>query len=165
MHKYGQFGIAFSKSFLAELGASPVIYVPRYGRPALLPYEGYSRRRVASQAVAFDHFGRSSTKSRKAWLTSKAEPRFKRTAEDLRRIMEFLELHVVSNLKFFDHRLSDLDEDNYYMEREWRVSRNVKFSLRDVQRIIIPSEYSRRLRNDLPRFDGEMVFSARPFPA
>ena len=56
MRKYSEFGMAFSKHFLAGQGASPVIYVPRKGRPSLLPYEGYGGGEVAYQAVAFDHF-------------------------------------------------------------------------------------------------------------
>jgi hypothetical protein len=56
MMKYSPFGMAFSKEFLADLGAMPVSYIPLTGRPSLLPYEKYSRGRVASQRVSFDHF-------------------------------------------------------------------------------------------------------------
>ena len=160
--KYSPFGIAFPKEFLADLGASPVIYVPTKGRPALLPYEGYGRRRVASQGASFDHFWKLFNRVEKTLPDLKADPRFKGTAEDLRRITEFLEIHVISNLKFFDHRLLDEQEENYYMEREWRVSRSVEFCLDDVERIIIPHEYGREFRRDFPRFDGEIMFADAP---
>lgn len=138
MHKYSEFGVAFSKEFLADLGASPVFYVPRYGRPALLPYEGYGPGRVASQAVAFDHFWRLLNRLAKRVPDLEVDSRFRRTAGDLRRMTAFLEVHVISNLKFFDHRLCDTDPQNFYMEREWRIGRDVQFTLNDVQRIIIP---------------------------
>jgi hypothetical protein len=161
MNKYSRFGVAFSKSFLIGLGASPVIYVPYHGRPALLPYEGYRRGRVASQAAAFDHFWRLFNRIDGEIEHLGLDPARKTVAEDLRRMMEFLELHIITNLKFFDHRLHDLDGRNYYLEREWRVSHDVEFRLPDVERIIIPREYARELRRDFPRFDGEIVFANR----
>ncbi len=66
---------------------------------------------------------------------------------------------MLSHLKFFDHDRDDEDPENFYFEREWRVSRNVRFTLGDVQRIIIPPAFSRRLRNDFPRYAGEIVFA------
>lgn len=157
--KYSPFGVAFSKEFLANLGAMPVSYIPLKGRPSLLPYEEYSRGRVASQKVAFDHF----------WeLYKKVEQALPRVEEenavfsrDLRRLMAFLELHVISNFKFFDHLLFDDDEDHFYMEREWRVKQNVKFKLGDVARIILPETFGKQVRKDFPRFDGEIVFADR----
>jgi hypothetical protein len=83
----------------------------------------------------------------------------KRTADDLRKVVEFLDINILSHLKFFHHKLHDLDEENFYLEREWRVSRDVTFELDDVQRIIIPARFRRRLRNDFPKYDGEVFFA------
>src|SRR4029434_2373394 len=80
---------------------------------------------------------------------------------DLKRMMGFLEIHVISNLKFFDHLLFDEDDDHYYMEREWRVKQNVKFRLGDVARIIVPEAFGKQVRKDFPNFDGEIVFADR----
>jgi hypothetical protein len=162
MLKYSPFGLAFSKDFLADLGAAPVIYVPVHGRPALLPYEGYRRGRVASQAVAFDHFWKLFNRVEKSLPNLKSDRQISKTAEDLRRMMQFLEIHIISNLKFFDQRLLDEENENFYMEREWRVGRNVSFSLSEVQRIIVPWKYGRELRHDCPKFDGEIMFSDMP---
>jgi len=41
MLKYSRFGLAFTKDFLVDLGASPVMNVPGRGRPALLPFHQY----------------------------------------------------------------------------------------------------------------------------
>jgi hypothetical protein len=45
------------------------------------------------------------------------------------------------------------------MEREWRVLEDVRFSLADVERVILPREYSGRLRADLPGYSGQLSFS------
>ena len=79
-------------------------------------------------------------------------------AEDLRRVTEFLDLHILSHLKFFDPRLPDDDDSNFYMEREWRVSRDVHFRLNEIQRIIVPAKFGRRFRTDFSKFAGELVF-------
>lgn len=159
MAKYSPFGLAFSKEFLADLGAIPVSYIPLKGRPSLLPYEKYSRGRVASQRVAFDHFWELFKKIEQA-LPSIEEANAV-VSRDLKRMMAFLESHVISNFKFFDHLLFDDDEDHYYMEREWRVKQNVKFRLGDVARIIVPEAFGKEVRKDFPKFDGEIVFADR----
>ena len=157
MAKYSPFGLAFSKEFLADLGAMPVSYIPLKGRPSLLPYEKYGRGRVATQKIAFDHFWELFKRVERA-LPS-IEKGKDVTSRDLKRMMAFLEIHVISNFKFYDHLLVDEDEDHYYMEREWRVKQNVKFSLDDVARIIVPEAFGRRVRKDFPRFDAEIVFA------
>jgi hypothetical protein len=45
------------------------------------------------------------------------------------------------------------------MEREWRTSKDVEFDLSDIQRIIIPTRFSRRLRQAFPEYDGEIFFA------
>ena len=74
------------------------------------------------------------------------------------RITHFLDLGILSNVKFFDHRLHEAHDDNFYMEREWRASKSVEFDLDDVQRIIVPSKYGRPLRDAFPEYDGELFF-------
>ena len=91
-------------------------------------------------------------------LLSKHTSKQRLIAEDLKNILDFLEVHILSHLIFFNHKLHDIHEENFYMEREWRVSRDVQFTLGDVQRIIIPVRFSRRLRRDFPKYDGEIVF-------
>ncbi len=73
--------------------------------------------------------------------------------------MGFIQTNVLANVKFFDHLLVDDDDDNYYMEREWRVSANIPFGLRDVRRLIIPERYSRAIRRDFPSYYGQVTFA------
>jgi hypothetical protein len=159
MRKYSPFGLAFEKSFLADLGAVPVMYVPEGGRPTSLPYPGYGRQRVASQAVCFDEFWRIINRLDSSMVQFKKSQEAQRLAEDTQRVIAFLHFHILGNLKFFDHRLNDVDPDNYYLEREWRVGQDVHFELNDVMRVIIPDRWHDRFRLDFDGYDGEVVFS------
>ena len=158
MEKYSRFGVAFTKEFLLDLGATPVMYVPGRGRPALLPFHPYKRGIVSSNNVAFDEFWRRYQRLRERMdRTPKGVP------EDVsalyKDVADFLNIHILSHLKFFDPFLYDDDKDNYYMEREWRVMREVKFSHRDIRRVIVPESYATRFRRDFPKYDGEVVFA------
>lgn len=155
MRKYGRFGLVFTKDFLLEEGATPVMYIPNRGRPALPPWDNYTRRRVSSNAMAYDQFYSQYRRLRKA----AHEASTGNLSEPIRRVTEFLDVHLLSHLKFFDPFAPDWDRENYYMEREWRVSRDVKFRLRDVRRVILPEIYGQRFRRDFPKYDGEVMFA------
>ena len=60
-------------------------------------------------------------------------------------------MNILSHLKFFDPHLDDNDKQNFYMEREWRVMRQVRFRLVDVTRIMLPERFARRFRRDVSR--------------
>ncbi len=157
MRKYSRFGIAFRKEFLLEKGATPVMYVPGLGRPALLPFRPYRRGIVRSNNVAFDEFWRryQRLRARMEEAGCGGDRELVRLLTDVR---EFLDIHVLSHLKFFDPYLYDEDKRNFYMEREWRVMRQVRFRLVDVARIVLPERFARRFRRDFPRYDREVVF-------
>jgi hypothetical protein len=161
MQKYSRFGIAFRKVFLAEHGVAPVMYIPCSGRPSLLhfydlkPDARFPTRGISSQAMVFDRFWRYLNNFHKRVESTEDEE----LVREWRRVVGFLDLSILSYLKFFDHRLHDEDDENYYMEREWRASKSVEFELNDIQRIIIPSAYSRTLRRVFPDYDGEIFFA------
>lgn len=71
----------------------------------------------------------------------------------------FLDHYVFSFTKFFDSKKSEEHEDNYYMEREWRLLGNVYFELSDVYRIILPESYAEAFRKDFPDYAGQITFS------
>lgn len=79
-----------------------------------------------------------------------------------RRVVEFekfLNFHIFSYFKFFDHSKTDDDPDNYYLEREWRVVGNVQFDSVDVQTVFFPSEYSKLFRENIPEYIGQIIFT------
>ena len=159
MTKYGGFGVAFERKFLADLGAVPVIYIPFRGRPASLPYEGYGRGRVASQAVCFDEFWKVLNRIETSLSKVDKQGADRPLSQDIRKMTTFLQMHVAANLKFFNHELADNDPDNFYLEREWRVGQDVHFELNNVMRILIPDRWHEQFRRDFASFDGEVVFS------
>jgi len=161
MRKYSPFGLAFRKTFLVEHGVAPVMYVPALGRPSLLhfydpkPGSPLPTRGISSQTVAFDRFWRYLNHFHKK-IEDGGDAAL---VKDWHRVVEFLDLSVLSYLKFFDHRLYDDHKKNYYMEREWRSSKDVEFDLIDIQRIIIPPAFSGGLRRAFPDYDGEVFFA------
>lgn len=66
--------------------------------------------------------------------------------------------HFLSFCVPFDSTKDDADQENYYMEREWRVIGDVKFGLEGVCRVILPRPYARRLRSDVPDYAGQITF-------
>jgi hypothetical protein len=155
MKKYGRFGLAFAKDYLLERGATPVMYIPDRGRPAILPWPGYARGRVSSNARAYDEFWERFRKLRQLAQDESVNPQLSKL---VREVSAFLDIHVLSHLKFFNPFAPESHEENFYMEREWRVSRDVRFALRDVRRVILPESYARDFRRDFPRYHGELVF-------
>ena len=77
---------------------------------------------------------------------------------EVNNLRNFLDYHIFSFIKFFDHDRSDYDEDNYYMEREWRMIGNLNFELNDVCRVFMPEGYAARFRNRFPIYGGQVSF-------
>lgn len=147
MRKYSRFGVSFPKSFLVSQGATPVFYIARnstlppeetrcaYFDKMLNEYEALLR--IFELSIGMDHF------------------ELRRRLVDLRR---FLEFGIFSYIKFFDDRRAEDDDENYYMEREWRLLGAVRFTVDDIARVIIPRDYARQFRSDVPAFFGQLTF-------
>jgi hypothetical protein len=75
-----------------------------------------------------------------------------------RLICEFLMNGIFDFIKCFDASKAEDDPDNYYMEREWRLPRNLNFDLKDVERIIMPRKFASTFRADLPGYNGQLHF-------
>jgi hypothetical protein len=54
--------------------------------------------------------------------------------------------------------MAEDNPDNYYMEREWRTVQSIRFRLEDVQRVVIPAAYGKRLRENVPMYTGQVTF-------
>lgn len=77
----------------------------------------------------------------------------------LNSIKHFLFVYVLGFIKGFDSTLSDNDPNNFYMEREWRVLGNVQFTLDNIERVILPREYTQRFCQDFPNYIGQVSFT------
>jgi hypothetical protein len=183
MRKYSSFGIAFSRSFLVSKGASPVFYVATnsivaVGENQLTREAHFDERlgvfhkiwqRVMEQGEEVNRkYGVEYTVNPDGTTVSK-EPsgdaygawlKERREIDELAHLMFFLSAQVFGFTKAFDSRKDDDDDENFYMEREWRVAGNVNFSLSDVTRIILPEAYAARFRADVPEYIGQIHFAS-----
>lgn len=80
------------------------------------------------------------------------------TLREAAAVEAFHDTHVGLFLKPFSAALPDDDPENVYMERQWRVLGNVRFTLSDVARVILPKRYAKRLREDVPEYFAQVHF-------
>lgn len=159
------FGLSFTKNFIVQHGGSPVYYIPR---------------KAAIKHTLFAHSGNNKNKGE---LFDKIVPELLNSISDIEDrpcsgtefssleqktllkknlLRSFLEFHIFSYLKFFDHELKEDEEKNYYFEREWRIVGNLKFKISDIKRIFIPENYTRLFRKDFPQYYGQLTFADLP---
>lgn len=167
--KYSFFGLALSKSFLVQKGASPVMYVPSSGTFAMALREHhvpdltlqYEEQKSGSRADLFDdmfsmhnRLGLMRYKQLETELfSSDDQDHIDRVVKDLRTMLFYqtaVEAALFGHLKFYDPRLPVDHCDNYYMEREWRVNGQVPFALGDIQRVLVPPQYVQRMWETYP---------------
>ncbi|RLL46912.1 hypothetical protein D8M04_06865 [Oceanobacillus piezotolerans] len=156
MEKYSNFGLAFKKEFLVKNGANPVLYIASNGMVESSFYK--------QDIVNREHFFKKSMKEYfetmdeiRAYLVKKEGSKAMLHAiEDLD---SFFKRHFFAYLKPFDASRKDADEDNYYMEREWRIVGELKFTLEDVTRILVPEKYGKKIREVLPAYFGQISFT------
>jgi len=153
MQKYSLFGISFKKEFLIKKGASPVFYISSDSidmseREANL--DTVFRNELQNYLKLSTDF-QNSVSGLGRQFTSSETSQFK--------FQMFFLKHFLCFLKFWKSSKDDLDPDNYYLEREWRIFGGFNFTLDDVERIIIPRQFSKTLKTNIPDFNNEVVFS------
>jgi hypothetical protein len=155
MKKFSRFGLSFRKSYLIEHGANPVFYVARNSQAKLAHGQMMQRAEYfdGHHEKVWDFFRRFEEECAFEDGGGGLDP------HEIRRILGFLVYHFFSFVKFYDEGLPADHEENYYMEREWRIFGNLEFSLDQVRRVIFPQEFARRFRDDLPEYFGEITFS------
>ena len=70
-----------------------------------------------------------------------------------------LSTQFFSLCKPFEGSRAEADPHNYYMEREWRVLGNLRFTLDEVCRVILPPSFARRFRADVSDYCGQVTFA------
>ena len=160
--KYSRFGLSFEKSFLIERGANPVLYVEKnsaisyirsYASGNFIIPNNSTRSEYFDEIVKLfgDHCYSAAPIKRSRW---QEVPRKTECLD----IGQFL-FDLLCYVKFFDSSKPDDDEENYYMEREWRTPYYVSFEIKHICRIIIPSTFSEKFRKDVPEYTGQLMFS------
>lgn len=135
--KYSHFGLAFEKNFIVKNGGTPVYYVPKEAK-------------ISSSINKGEYFDQK-LDSLQYYISDVINTKCPEVQDIMKEIMGFLDFHVFSFVKFFNHNLPDDDPDNYYFEREWRVLGNLEFKISDVSSIYIPQNYEKRLKADCPK--------------
>lgn len=173
--KYSSFGLSLPKDLVARQGGAPVLYLPLDTRikasRGLLTEQivaAFSENReedIYGETPLGEFFDRMVPEYhdlmelfRQLIMKTTQKPG---VPEEHRRLMDlrlFLDFRLLSYVKFFDHTLPDDHPNNFYMEREWRVVGNVQFSLPEVVRVLVPSQYGTRLRQDIPEFTCQVTF-------
>jgi hypothetical protein len=163
MRKYSQFGLAFTKDYMVTIGATPVFYVSRKSlvenkwSPSSIPTA--KRQRVAL-GDAFDSLGADCQRLLTPGCRPAATfPEARVVYDDLLFLEQKLAWLFFAQCKFFDSTNDEVDEENFYMEREWRVLGTVPFTLENVSRVILPSSFGKRFRADVPEYWGQVTFS------
>lgn len=145
--KYGRFGMAFNKDFIVRKGGSPVYYMPIQSKVSSIINRGeYFDKKLD---WFFNYF------------LNETENEGEKMKDMIKDIENFLSYHFFSYIKFFDHKLTDYDPNNFYFEREWRILGNLYFGVNDITTIFIPSNYKKQLRIDFPEFESKV----ETFPA
>lgn len=173
IEKYGEFGIAFSKQFLLRHGAFPVHYVPRnacyhnigVGSPRTVA-ERFDALRADLQRVRFDleeFVARIDGPT--VFLSKLPAPNTPVGHQVLGRFSalqtDFDEL-VFGRMKFFTEGLPENHEENFYMEREWRLHDGLAFRIGDIARIFLPLDFRQRFREDIPEYAGPVHSAGAP---
>jgi len=151
MERYSRFGLAFSKGYLVQHGASPVFYVARdadIGNP--------HDQKTLLLGDKLDEIANVISETR--WSLTKDTP------PDSDRHKLFWTLGELTALYFafvkgFDARSSIDNPSNVYIEREWRIARSVQFSTGDISRVIVPQRFGEVFRKDFPTYAKELIFA------
>jgi len=72
------------------------------------------------------------------------------------RIADWVVHELLAFMKFYNPALADDDPDNYYMEREWRTLRSVRFGVQDISRVYVASGFRQRLSAEFPQLEDKV---------
>jgi hypothetical protein len=149
MSKYSHFGLAFSKDFLIQRGARPVHYIPKDS--------------ISVNQKLTDMFNTVTKEIRNlnmeimmAFMLNIQNGQLQNQGQPYPYFngFHFMDMQLLSFIKFYDHNKTDDDIDNFYMEREWRSLERIEFQLEDIKRIVIPSSYIMRFFQEFPNYNS-----------
>lgn len=140
--KYSRFGLSFKKSFLIAKGARPVYYVPIGAKTQ--PTAKYDD--IAEDWDDLANLFELEVNPLFGGATRSGEHGSPEIGESpTRRISDWISHDVLAYMKFFDPTLPENSSENYYMEREWRCVRNIKFALADIANVFVAAGYRKQL--------------------
>ncbi|WP_179151853.1 hypothetical protein [Oceanobacillus senegalensis] len=157
-----RFGLVFHRDFLISNGANPVFYITG-DRLQNERDTDTNQERIINRMDWFSDHIRDCVKSVEQLknLLGGYSPVSEELEEVtlLNQISEFLWNDIFAFIQPLDISNSTKDLANSYLAREWRMTGSLAFSMDDILRILIPKEYSKKLRERLPDYYGEIVFT------
>lgn len=173
--KYSPFGLSLSKDFIINQGGCPVFYLPKEANVQARKDASTEEENRSLQEFGVDAYFETIEKGqyfdrmtqeyhslmrmfRSMIMKNTQSPG---VPEEQTRLMEFerfINFHIFSYIKFYDHSYADDHDDNYYLEREWRVIGNVKFELDDIETVFMPKQYAHKFREECPAFRSQLIF-------
>lgn len=182
--KYSQFGMGFTKKFLAMQEARPVTYVPK---DAKMQEPAHTCTPTGNPTEYYLHLNKLSINFKPILCLLNAFYPLKNLLSQLMstsddNLMQSLSLYdpsivnaildgkahsmIYSDLmgwaaqnayiKVFDETLTDNDPENYYMEREWRSIKSVDFTITDIQKVYLPTQHFKNcFLEEFPNFTGD----------
>lgn len=168
--RYGRFGLSFARAELLKWGARPVAYVPTFkedwdgifGRTMLRDLEAIYKGFRAHYAERIDDQAEGISVSLAELLDPAKAPRGmgkipKDEQQLLRALKRILEMDLLAYIKPFDADLPEDHQDNFYMEREWRLVGQWPFKLEDIVHIHAAPLHRTRIQSEFPALQGRII--------
>lgn len=160
--KYSPFGLSFSKDFLVEQGGCPVFYIPLQANARLMKDVSPKKFDDIGKGDYFDRMMLEYHFFVKLFcnliMDKRQQPGVPEELQRFMKLTQFLNFHIFSYIKFYDHNSAEEQDDNYYLEREWRIVGNLHFAITDIQTVFIPTDYAPRFREDCPHYNSQLIF-------
>ena len=150
--KYSPFGLSFLKKYLLSKGASPIWYISKKSTLNSECRIENARYHDKMYKIFSDFLCKIEDMEEK-----KPNNNFIKTSLSL---CHYFDSYIFPFMKFFDAEKGDLDEDNYYMEREWRLHGKLDFeSIGNIWRIVLPRSFTKQFREDFPGYSGQVSYA------
>lgn len=63
-------------------------------------------------------------------------------------------------MKFYDESKTEIDKENFYMEREWRLMGSLHFeNITNINSVVLPRSFAERFREDFQNYTGQVIFA------
>ena len=181
-NKYSKFGMGFEKTFIAEQGAHPVMYVPEnyniYERGDGGKGQSITPRKpeqyfpcllmLSTQLIPLLEMGSKPDILKKELEATGLFNGLAGFSDVVKNAYFSKNYHPLAfsilqgvgtqmaYIKLYDATLPDDHPDNYYMEREWRSLNNILFTLDNIKTIYLPSdEYKEKFQKEFPDYKGD----------
>lgn len=161
MQKYSQFGISFTKRYLASRGAKPVIYIPIKSRIAggkgnRGEYITQRFRKVLSSLIELHESKEEINRN------FSSNQRIKDSVNAVANEWSFLASEFYYFIKMYDEDLAEDHDKNYYMEREWRLvnaptKTTLNFSIEDIKTVMVPFNFRYQLLSEFGSLGNRVI--------